>query len=70
MVNYFIAYNDFDKSKLPVLWDQTLLCYIQYYKLDLTKKQKMKLKDLILAYVFFCSDEVLEFNADVDAELM
>jgi len=30
----------------------------------------MKLKDLILAYVFFCSDEVLEFNADVDAELM
>ena len=30
----------------------------------------MKLKDLILVYVFFCSDEVLEFNADMDAESM
>ena len=46
LVNFFLGYYDFDKDKLPVLWHQALLCFIQHYKLDLTEIEKSKLKDL------------------------
>ena len=46
LVNFFMGYYNFDKNKLPVLWHQTLLCFVQHYKLDLTEDEKMKLKDL------------------------
>ena len=34
MVNFFLSYYNFDKNKLPVIWHQTFLCFVQYYKLD------------------------------------
>jgi len=46
MVNFFLSYYNFDKNKLPVIWHQTFLCFVQYYKLDLTEDEKNKLKDL------------------------
>ena len=46
LVKFFMSYYDFDRNKLPVLWHQTLLCFVQHYKLDLTEDEKMKLKDL------------------------
>ena len=46
LVNFFLGYYDFDKDKLPVLWHQALLCFIQHYKNDLTEIEKSKLKDL------------------------
>ena len=46
LVNFFMEYYNFDKNKLPVLFHQTLLCFVQHYKLDLTDDEKMKLKDL------------------------
>ena len=46
MVNFFLSYYNFDKNKLPVIWHQTFLCFVQYYKLDLTEDEKNKLKNL------------------------
>lgn len=46
LVNFFLGYYNFDKEKLPVLWHQALLCFVQHYKLDLTEVEKSKLKDL------------------------
>ena len=46
LVKFFMGYYDFDRNKLPVLWHQTLLCFVQHYKLDLTEEEKMNLKDL------------------------
>jgi essential nuclear protein 1 len=46
LVKFFLGYYDFDKDKLPVLWHQALLCFIQHYKLDLTEVEKSKLKEL------------------------
>ena len=46
LVKFFLRYYDFDKDKLPVLWHQALLCFIQHYKLDLTEVEKSKLKEL------------------------
>ena len=46
LVKFFLGYYDFDRNKLPVLWHQTLLCFVQHYKLDLTESEKMNLKDL------------------------
>ncbi len=46
LVIFFMSYYDFDKNKLPVLWHQTLLCFVQHYKLDLTEEEKINLKDL------------------------
>ena len=46
LVKFFMSYYDFDRNKLPVLWHQTLLCFVQHYKLDLTEKEKINLKDL------------------------
>ena len=46
LVNFFLSYYDFDKDKLPVLWHQAFLCFVQHYKLDLTAVQKTKLKEL------------------------
>ena len=46
LVKFFMGYYNFDKDKLPVLWHQTFLCFVQHYKLDLTEEEKMNLKDL------------------------
>ena len=46
LVKFFMSYYDFDRNKLPVLWHQTLLCFVQHYKLDLTEDEKINLKDL------------------------
>ena len=46
LVKFFMSYYDFDRNKLPVLWHQTLLCFVQHYKLDLTEEEKINLKDL------------------------
>ena len=46
LVKFFMNYYDFDRNKLPVLWHQTLLCFVQHYKLDLTEDEKINLKDL------------------------
>ena len=46
LVNFFLSYYDFDKEKLPVLWHQAFLCFVQHYKLDLTENEKAKLKEL------------------------
>ena len=46
LVKFFMDYYNFDRNKLPVLWHQTLLCFVQHYKLDLTEEEKMNLKDL------------------------
>ena len=46
LVKFFMDYYNFDRDKLPVLWHQTLLCFVQHYKLDLTEEEKMNLKDL------------------------
>jgi len=46
LVKFFLSYYDFDKEKLPVLWHQAFLCFIQHYKLDLTDSEKIKLKEL------------------------
>ena len=46
LVKFFMGYYDFDRNKLPVLWHQTLLCFVQHYKIDLTEEEKMNLKDL------------------------
>ena len=46
LVKFFMGYYDFDRNKLPVLWHQTLLCFVQHYKLDLTDEEKLNLKDL------------------------
>ena len=46
LVKFFMSYYDFDRNKLPVLWHQTLLCFVQHYKLDLTENEKINLKDL------------------------
>ena len=46
LVNFFLSYYDFDKEKLPVLWHQAFLCFVQHYKLDLTEIEKAKLKGL------------------------
>ena len=46
LVNFFLGYYDFDKEKLPVLWHQAFLCFVQHYKLDLTENEKNKLKEL------------------------
>ena len=46
LINFFLSYYDFDKDKLPVLWHQCLLCFVQHYKLDLTDMEKNKLKEL------------------------
>jgi essential nuclear protein 1 len=46
LVNYF--YNFINSSvKLPVLWHQTLLIFIQIYKFDLTDDERNKIKVLI-----------------------
>ena len=46
LVNFFLGYYDFDKEKLPVLWHQTFLYFVQHYKLDLNDIEKNKLKEL------------------------
>ena len=46
LVKFFLGYLDFDKEKLPVIWHQALLCFIQHYKLDLNENEKIKLKEL------------------------
>lgn len=46
MVKFFLSYYDFDKDKLPVLWHQAFLCFVQFYKLDLTEEEKKNLKNL------------------------
>jgi essential nuclear protein 1 len=46
LVKFFLSYYNFDKDKLPVLWHQAFLCFVQHYKLDLTEVEKSKLKEL------------------------
>ena len=46
LVKFFLGYYNFEKDKLPVLWHQALLCFVQHYKLDLTEVEKSKLKEL------------------------
>ena len=46
LVNFFLSYYDFDKEKLPVLWHQAFLCFVQHYKFDLSDFEKSKLKEL------------------------
>ena len=36
-----------DKRDLPVLWHQTLLCFVRHYKSDISSEQKEAILDLI-----------------------
>ena len=46
LVNFFFSYYDFDREKLPVLWHQAFLFFVQHYKFDLSDFEKSKLKEL------------------------
>ena len=46
LVNFFFSYYDCVKEKLPVLWHQAFLCFVQHYKLDLSDFERSKLKEL------------------------
>lgn len=46
LVKFFLGYKDFNKNKIPVMFHQVLLCFVQHYKLDLTEVEKSKLKEL------------------------
>jgi essential nuclear protein 1 len=46
LANFFYKYVNY-YDKLPVLWHQALLIFVQIYKLDLTEEEKQKLKELV-----------------------
>lgn len=46
LVKFFVKFYDYP-AVLPVLWHQTLLIFVQIYKLDLTEEEKGKLKLLV-----------------------
>lgn len=46
LVEYFFSFIN-HSEKLPVMWHQTLLTFVQIYKLDLTEEEKNKIKVLI-----------------------
>jgi essential nuclear protein 1 len=46
LVKFFVKFNDYT-TVLPVLWHQTLLIFVQIYKLDLTDEEKGNLKLLV-----------------------
>lgn len=43
LVKHFASFREDDRD-LPVLWHQSLLCFAQRYKFELTDVQKQKLK--------------------------
>lgn len=45
LVNFFCEYQNY-KGKIPVMWYQLLLIFVQQYKLGLTDKEKERLKEL------------------------
>jgi essential nuclear protein 1 len=53
LVNYFCKFvkekgNPFNnEANLPVLWHQTLLVFVQFYKFDLTEEEKEKIRNLV-----------------------
>lgn len=54
LVNYFCKFaaeekgNPFNNEvNLPVLWHQTLLVFVQFYKFDLTEDEKEKIRNLV-----------------------
>lgn len=58
MVEHFSQFK-FDERKLPLLWQQSLLTFIQRYKTDLTQKQKEDIKALVkVQYHPYFSEEV------------
>lgn len=54
LVNYFCKFAQEEKGNpfnneayLPVLWHQTLLVFVQFYKFDLTEEEKEKIRNLV-----------------------
>jgi len=54
LVNYFCLFGDDNQNitiknqpNLPVLWHQTLLVFVQFYKFELTEQEKEKIRNLI-----------------------
>lgn len=45
LVNYFCKF--INESNMPVLWHQTLLVFVQFYKFDLTEEEKANIRNLI-----------------------
>lgn len=47
LVQYFCAFRNEGKNSMPLLWHQTLLTFVQRYKLELTPNQVTALKSLL-----------------------
>jgi len=53
LVTYFCKFGDKNgneinnEANLPVLWHQTLLVFVQFYKFDLTDEEKEKIRNLV-----------------------
>jgi essential nuclear protein 1 len=58
LVNHFVQFTN-DTRKLPLLWHQALLVFVQRYRTDLQPQQKEALKNLLRHQVHpYYSDEI------------
>jgi essential nuclear protein 1 len=63
LVKFFVKFYDYS-AVLPVLWHQTLLIFVQIYKLDVTDEEKGKLRLLVIKqnHHLISDDIVRELN--------